>query len=84
MNLSATGRKTGFHFCWSRSLRLSPPKRLLSLVSDVAPRKSDVMQVAIGPMGQFMPLLPAVTPDMQRINEPRQKPQFMMIYHRSG
>jgi hypothetical protein len=34
---SATGRKTGFHFCWSRSRHSSPPKRLFGLVHDVAP-----------------------------------------------
>jgi hypothetical protein len=42
------------------------------------------MQLAIGPLGEFMPLLPAVMPDMQRVAKPGQKPQFMMIYHRFG
>jgi hypothetical protein len=40
------------------------------------------MKFAIGPLRQFVPLLPAVTPDMQLVAEPGQKTQFMMIYHR--
>jgi len=43
-------------------LRSSPPKRLFGLVSDVTPGKADVMQVAIGPLGQFAPLALTLSP----------------------
>src|ERR1700722_394245 len=62
--------------------RSSPPERLLGLADDIAPRQSDVMQFAIGPLRQFVPLLPAVMPDMKRVADPGQKAKFMMIYHR--
>jgi hypothetical protein len=42
------------------------------------------MQVAVGPLGQFVPLTPAVAPDIQSLAEPRQKPIFMIIYHLLG
>ena len=41
-------------------------------------------QVAVGPMGQFKPLAPALVPEMKLVRDPGQKPRFMMIYHRSG
>jgi hypothetical protein len=63
-------------------LRSSPPKRLFGLVNDVAPRKANIVQVAIGPLGQFAPLTPAIAPDMQLLAELRQEPGAMMIYHR--
>ena len=44
---------------------LSPPERLFGLVNDVAPGKADVVQVAIGPLGQFAPLALTVAPDMK-------------------
>jgi hypothetical protein len=55
-------------------LRSSPPKRLFGLVDDIAPRKSDVMQVAIGPMRQFTPLSPAFAPHMQPLADLSEKP----------
>jgi hypothetical protein len=66
----------------SLAARLCPPKRLFGLVHDVAPRKPDVMQIALGPMGQFATLTLAIPPDVNGIAELRQKPRFMMIYHR--
>jgi hypothetical protein len=51
-------------------------------VDDIAPGKSDVMQVTLGPMGQFTPLASALAPDMQPLAELSEKPRFMMIYHR--
>jgi len=61
---------------------LSPPKRLFGLVHNVAPRQSDVMQIAIGPMDQFPTLTVALAPHVKGIAKLRQKPRFMMIYHR--
>jgi hypothetical protein len=66
----------------SLAARLCPPKRLFGLVHNVAPRQSDVMQIAIGPMGQFATLTLALAPHVKGIAELRQKPRFMMIYHR--
>jgi hypothetical protein len=63
-------------------LRSSPPKRLFGLVNDVTPGKADIVQVAIGPLRQFAPLTPTISPDMQLLVELRQKPGTMMIYHR--
>src|ERR1700722_10630737 len=40
------------------------------------------MQIALGPMGQFATLALAIAPDVNGIAELRQKPGFMMIYHR--
>jgi hypothetical protein len=66
----------------SLAARLSPPKRLFGLMSDIAPRQADVMKVTFIPLRQFKPLAPALSPDMQRLTEPGDKPRFMMIYHR--
>jgi hypothetical protein len=40
------------------------------------------MQIAIGPMGQFATLTLALAPHVKGSSELRQKPRFMMIYHR--
>jgi hypothetical protein len=53
---------------------LRPPKRLFGLASDIAPRQSDVMQVAVIPPRQFKPLAPALGPDMERLTELGEKP----------
>jgi len=59
-----------------------PPKRFLGLKRDVAPRKPDIMQIALGPMAQFATLTLTVAPDMNGLTELRQNSRFMMIYHR--
>jgi hypothetical protein len=59
----------------------SPPKRLFGFVDDVAPGQADIMQVAIGPLGQFPPLALTIPPDVKGLAELRQKPGAMMIYH---
>jgi hypothetical protein len=51
-------------------LRSSPPERFLGLVGDIAPRQSNVMKVPVGPVGQFVALMPAVKPDLQTMTEP--------------
>src|SRR5580692_6307401 len=61
---------------------LRPPERFFGFASDVAPRKSNVVQVTIGPPCQFKPLATALTPDMKRFTELGEKPRFMMISHR--
>jgi len=48
---------------------LCPPKRLFGFASDIAPRKSDVVQIAVTPPRQFKPLTPALAPDMERFTE---------------
>jgi hypothetical protein len=78
----ATGRKTGFHFCWSRSLRSSPPKRFFGLAHDIAPGETNVMQVAIGPSDQFAALALTVAPNVEGFAELGQNARIMMIYHR--
>jgi hypothetical protein len=65
----------------ARLLVLSPPERLFGLTDDIAPRQSDIVQVAVGPMGQLISLLPAVDPEMKTLAEPGQKPRFMIICH---
>jgi hypothetical protein len=66
----------------SLAARLCPPKRLLGLMHEVTPRKSDVVQVAIGPLGQFATLALTVAPNLNGFAELRQQPRFMMTYHR--
>jgi hypothetical protein len=65
-----------------RGCFLSPPKRLLDLLSDVAPGQAHVMQVALGPLGQFAPLVYALAPDVQRLADVSENARAMMIYHR--
>jgi hypothetical protein len=48
-----------------------PPKRFLGLKRNVAPRKADIMQIAIGPMGQFATLTLTVTPNVKGFPELR-------------
>jgi len=59
-----------------------PPKRFLGFVNNVTPRQSNIVQVAIGPMGQFAALALTIAPDVNGFSELRQKARFMMIYHR--
>jgi len=51
-------------------------------VNNVAPRQSDIVQVAIGPMGQFAALALTIAPDVNGFSELRQKTRLMIIYHR--
>jgi hypothetical protein len=53
---------------------LCPPKRLFRLVSDVAPGKSDVVQVALGQLGQLAPLKLSLSPDVERLVKLLEKP----------
>jgi hypothetical protein len=60
----------------------SPPKRFFGLANDIAPGQTDVMQVAIGPLGQFAALPLTVAPNVEGFAELGQNPRVMMIYHR--
>jgi hypothetical protein len=59
----------------------SPPEGFLGLTDDVAPGKSDIVQVAVRPATQFATLAPAVTPDVKPFAKSGQKPVLMMFYH---
>src|SRR5260370_30510734 len=61
---------------------LRPPKRLFGLVNDVATRKSDVMQVPVGPLCQLTPLALTLAPGMEGLAELGEKARTMIIYHR--
>jgi hypothetical protein len=50
-------------------------------VSDIAPGKTDIMQVALGPLGQFTPLAPTIAPDVKGLADLGQNAGIMMIYH---
>jgi hypothetical protein len=61
---------------------LIPPEGFFGLVDDIAPRKPDVVQVAIGPLRQFAPLTHALAPDMQGLAKLGKKAGMMIICHR--
>jgi hypothetical protein len=65
-------------------LRSSPPEWFLGLADNLAPRQADIVQVPVGPMGQFVALLPAVSPNMELTAQPGQNAKFMIICHRLG
>jgi len=52
---------------------------LFSFLNDVAPGKSDVMQVAIGPLGQFKTLAPASRQTFRIAFELREQAKAMVI-----
>jgi hypothetical protein len=62
--------------------RLCPPKRLFGLVNNITPGKTDIMHVALGPLGQFAALALAVAPHVEGLAELGQNAGTMMIYHR--
>jgi hypothetical protein len=47
-------------------LHLSPPKRLFGLVDNVAAGNPDVVQVALAPLRQFLPVPDPFTPGVDR------------------
>src|SRR4051812_41149939 len=63
-------------------LHSSPPERLFRFVRDVAPREPDIVQVALGPVGEFAALLLAMAPDLQGFADPGPEAGTMMIAHR--
>jgi hypothetical protein len=60
---------------------LCSPKRLFGLANDIAPGKTDIMHVALGPLGQFAPLALPIAPNMKSLAELGQNAGTMMIYH---
>jgi hypothetical protein len=62
-------------------LHSCPPKRLFGFVDDVAPGKSDIVQVTGAQLGQLAPIALTLPPDVEGFAEPGEKPRSMMIYH---
>jgi hypothetical protein len=60
----------------------SPPKWFFGLESDVAPGKSDIVQVPVAQLRQQVPLALTLPPDVNGFAELCQKAGTMMIYHR--
>jgi hypothetical protein len=50
-------------------------------VRDVAPGQADIVQVAIGPMGEFLSGLVTLTPGVQGLAQLAQNARNMMICH---
>jgi hypothetical protein len=57
------------------------PERLFKLAHNIAPLQPDIMQIAIGPPGQFASLASALTPDSKNFAEPAQNTLSMRIRH---
>jgi hypothetical protein len=51
-------------------------------MNDVAAGNTDIVQVAIRPLGQFPPLAHTLSPDVNGFLNLGPKPGTMMIYHR--
>src|ERR1700681_1196400 len=60
---------------------LGPPERLFGLENHIAPGKADVVQVAVGPLGQLAAGLIAAPPDVESFAQLAQKTGNMMICH---
>jgi hypothetical protein len=61
---------------------LCPPERFFSFANDVGPTHADIVQVALGPVGQFPARTLALPPYMERFAELGKNPRLMMICHR--
>src|SRR5581483_10757660 len=61
---------------------LSPPEGFFGLGEDVAPRQADVVEVALGPLSQFVASAITLTPDVQRVADRPEEARNMMISHR--
>jgi hypothetical protein len=59
-----------------------PPERLFGLESDVALRETDVMKVAVGPLGEFLTGAVALPPSVKCLAQLGQNTRNMMICHR--
>jgi hypothetical protein len=81
---SAAGRKTASHFFWPRSMLLpsSPPEGFFGFVRDVAPGQADIVQVALGPMAQFLASLVPSPPGVEGVAQLAQNTSNMMICHK--
>jgi hypothetical protein len=63
-------------------LRSSPPKRFLGLVDDVAAGKADIVQIALAPLRQLLPVAQAFPPSVDGFLDLGPETRTMMIYHR--
>src|SRR5882757_10952992 len=61
---------------------LGPPERFFGFVDDVAPGQADVVQVALGPVGQLAALVLPIPPNMQGFADLGPEAGTMMISHR--
>jgi hypothetical protein len=59
----------------------SPPERLFGFVNDVAPGQADIVQVALGPMGEFLSGLITLPPGVEGLAQLAQNAPNMMICH---
>jgi hypothetical protein len=62
-------------------LHSCPPKRFFGLGDDVAPGQADIVPFTFGQLGQLVPVVPALEPDVEGLGELGQQPGTMMIYH---
>ncbi|HYZ39811.1 MAG TPA: hypothetical protein VE687_04190, partial [Stellaceae bacterium] len=60
---------------------LSPPKRFLGLMSDVAPGQPHVVEVALGPLRKLATLAHPFAPDVDGLVQLGKKSRAMMICH---
>jgi hypothetical protein len=81
---SAAGRKTASHFFWPRSILLpsSPPEGFFGFVRDVAPGQADIVQVALGPVAEFLASLITLPPGVKGLAQLAQNALNMIICHR--
>jgi hypothetical protein len=63
-------------------LPLSPPEWFFGFVDDVAPRQADVMEVALGPLREFLAGLVTLPPNVDGLAQLGQNTLNMMICHR--
>src|SRR5262249_55839561 len=61
---------------------LGPPERLFGFADKVAPRRADVVQVAVGPLSQFLTRAVTLPPGVESLGESGPNARNMMICHR--
>jgi hypothetical protein len=61
---------------------LSPPEGFFGFVDNVAPGQADVMEIAIGPLGEFTTGAVTLPPGVESLAQLVQNARNMMICHR--
>jgi hypothetical protein len=59
----------------------SPPEGFIGFVRDVAPGQADIVQVALGPMAEFLAGLITLPPSVEGLAQLAQNAPNMMICH---